>query len=460
MVKIIKLLLSFILLFSFYSQAKDACSEIKPQPTDPGFITSVKEGRATLWSQGGYHWKHCDTSSDLTKTKNSMQRNELINLASSCTNARLDFPTEGTPMMIHTDAKGNPLKWEFTSRRKGEAASINYYCVSYYDDDKKLMHGWVNTESVSAPSMDSKNKIKLNQCGLANSSSNELAKATDTVQRTNEKSTLSIVSAAQKKPEPKEPEGRYKNESELENFMCIHRKDEAYNRAKKTREQIRAIEEKAHQKFKEKYARFKLHSQNAEKAFGIPFQITLCTALIESGFRFIPNEAGPDDGYFQFTAPTVVDMKKRLNKNYKSEWANYTKRNASDFNDINIRTKEDSEMAVAAGSLYLKWLIEKQVASSCSDCHRGPPPDEKTIFLAIAGYNWSPFEMPAIARRSKKDLLTSYPPPPHTRVYMEKMRKCLSPESMLSFDDKPAMDIRCNKCLKEACASAKVKENQ
>lgn len=247
----------------------------------------------------------------------------------------------------------------------------------------------------------------------------------------------------------------FKTGQQLKDYMCMQRSSEVKD-----------------ENFEKTYAKFSELAIKAEKAFNVPQQLILCTALVEGGLYHHPNKKTKDRGFFQFTPPTVIDMKERLEENYQQQWAKYTKRPIKEFTDYNIRKSDDPEIPLGAGSIYLKWLLEEAVPKSgCEDC-KFKPYNEKSIFLAISGYNMGPYRMPTYSDQTPDQLISGKSLPKVTRDYLYKIRNCLSKEKMFSFapltkavnkikNEKAFFQNRCEACLsdrKNECSIYRKKE--
>lgn len=220
----------------------------------------------------------------------------------------------------------------------------------------------------------------------------------------------------------------YKNSAQLEKFACFHSKAEIYPKGF------------SFERFCSHYAgknKFRDSIKKAAEAFELPESLIGCTLLNESGLYFNPDENDAYPGYAQFGRPAVDDLKKKLERSpYKEMWKSYAGKREKDFTDHYIRKTADAEIATGAAALFMKWLLTDQIPrlSACKDCSKNNvQPNRKDVFLATAGYDWSPYGLRKIADKTPDELLELDELPEETRDYFKKIERCLEPNQFENF---------------------------
>ncbi len=234
----------------------------------------------------------------------------------------------------------------------------------------------------------------------------------------------------------------HKTGAEFEEFACIHASSKLYPQEKiNGQPKVNFSKKKfcAHYnpKGKDKQS-FRKSIARAARAFGLPESVIGCTLLIESGLYCNKAEEDEYRCYGQMGRSAIKDLTRYLKPDdspYRKMWEAYTKRPMADFNSENIRIQGDVEMNVGAVALYLKWLLTNRLpVTQCGDCSGDPNnPNQKDLYMAVAGYNWSPYGLRKIAGISAEDLPYSKDVPEETRNYMKHMDRCLDPGNYDKF---------------------------
>lgn len=237
----------------------------------------------------------------------------------------------------------------------------------------------------------------------------------------------------------------HKTGEEFEEFACIHSSRNLYLEAKSKGQPGKPKVNFSKKKFCEHYnpkgkdkPSFRKSIAKAARAFGLSESVIGCTLLIESGLHCNKAEEDEYRCYGQMGRLAIKDLTRYLKPEdspYRKMWDAYTKRPVEDFNSENIRIQGDVEMNVGAVALYLKWLLTNRLpVTQCGDCSGDPNnPNQKDLYMAVAGYNWSPYGLRQIAGISVDDLPYSKDVPEETRNYMKHMDRCLDPGNYDKF---------------------------
>ncbi len=234
---------------------------------------------------------------------------------------------------------------------------------------------------------------------------------------------------------------------DLEKFACIHSSNKLY-KGNFTQEKFCAVYANAGEK------NFRGQIRKASEKFQIPESLIGCTLMVESGLAF-PEKCVEYCGYGQIGRAAVEDLNRQMDlyPDLKNMWQAYApSRPSHHFNNQFIRKIPDVEMQVGAVALYLRWMLTKQIpGSGCRDCSQNPSqPNRKDIYLAVAGYNWSPYGIGRIASFPAEQLKNKVPE--ETRGYFGLMDRCMKAGNYGSyknpFDDAALNRSRGAKCEK------------
>jgi hypothetical protein len=218
----------------------------------------------------------------------------------------------------------------------------------------------------------------------------------------------------------------FKSDAELNRFICLHRGDKKDADAK---EQKRDEDDF----YKTRFPDSVTYSFQAESAFGIPRSFLRCTMLAESSYRRNQISPAGAKGLAQFM-PTTIDFIEKIIRDpklpYGAMWKVYQTLNKAPIpNDRSVRHTDNMAAAMGAMAVYYRFMFDTEVMkniSSCSDCSGDLTKlKRKDIYLMAAGYNAGHGFIADLIRKTPASIRASYPPPPESRDYVQKIERCM-----------------------------------
>lgn len=415
---------------------------LQAQAANTPYYAIVTSPNATVWRDPGFSWKDCsflknEPVDQLEYTFLDMRAQ--TGASKKACDSREAWPESGTQVALITNPDGS-LKFEEHDVVYGnELIKKKFYRVWYRKKDKTAVAGWISEDQLGKPNREQEDisikpdpPVQPKECDCLPTGSKQSNGAPE-IRREVEKIKTAIVdvaaeSAGRKIDHTQKELSPRKTDAEIDRYMCLYRaghNDEA--------------------DFAKHLAKFKKAAKAAEQAFKVPYALTMCLALTESSLKHVT--AGEYKGYGQFGSERVSDLKKALERDpYKQMWSDYkSKTNAPNFTDKNIRETDSPEAAI--GAMALAWRQSYGTLyphGKCMDCTsaRGDPKtadmaniNRKDLYLFVGGYNFTPSQIPAMAKRTTAGLATSYPPPEESRNYMKQMDNCMTQGEELRFRD-------------------------
>lgn len=226
------------------------------------------------------------------------------------------------------------------------------------------------------------------------------------------------------------PLGATKSEAEMDRYMCIYRSGKmSFN------------------DFMTELESFKTAAKKASEAFEMPYSMVMCTMLTESRMFFDPDERkkNPKDRYLgltQFGPELVDDLQDLIEKPpYKEMWEKFKGGNKNlKFSDDAIRKSKNPTVPMAATALALKWIYQDRLHAKdvhCSGCSKDGKFNRKDLAMIVTGYNWGPYTLRKVAKKSAGQMRTSSPPPKETQEYIGSMESCMEKGYERTFRDTP-----------------------
>jgi hypothetical protein len=399
----------------------------------PG-IAYVYTQTASLWKEPGYSWRVCD---QLHK-KDAI--NDFETLMKTSENCNRTYLQGGDEVMVLTEGK----KLKSVDKDiviNGQHQKMKFYYVEVTvknaDGTYHRERGWMSADQMTTPEQDQEAAAEIADVKAATQPEK---KPTCPPQHKNStKEAQKNASEIQNHLANQLALGPIKSDDEINHFACLYR-----------RHQLNDAQ------FDRLIPEFSKAAKKAEKAFQVPYAVTMCTMLIESGLYYDSKENDEYKGLGQFGSAMVEDLEK-LVKDSKShfgqKWNQYT---SSDLNDKTVRSSSNPEVATGAVALMMNWLYEQRLpAANCHDCSRNDQFNRRDLYLMVAGYNYSPYAIDKFANRPLAKIQSSFPPPRETRNYMTQMDRCLEKGQEKKFrvgkDDKKEIMSHEYKDRKKTC---------
>lgn len=351
---------------------------------------------ASLWDKPGYSWKVCG---QLQQPNSFKTLDSLMETNVNCTQGR-KYLHAGDPVEVLLK-NNKPEEMIKNVTANGVTQKVKFYHVSVnlilMDGSELNQKGWISADQISDPKVEAppqKQPVAKPNCPPKKDPLKDASKDARSIE-----DHLANQMAL----------GDVKSNREIDHFACLYRR--------------RTIDDK---QFDDMIPDFRKAAKKAETSFKIPYAVTMCTMLIESGLYYNSSESDEYKGLGQFGSAIVEDLSK-LSTNTKSPyskmWDNYS---SSSLTDRAVRNSDDPEVATGAVAMMLRWLYQDRLpASRCKDCSTDGKLNRRDLFLMVAGYNYSPYALDKIANRSLAAMHSSFPPPQETRDYMTQMDRCL-----------------------------------
>jgi hypothetical protein len=362
---------------------------------------------ASLWKEPGYSWRACDA---IHQKDGAPDFKTLVETAENCNRTYLQGGDEVT--VLSEGKKLKSVEKDIVIKGRKERMKFYYVEATVKDADGKthLQRGWMSADQITEP--------EQNQAAADDLADQKIAARPEThkkppcppVHRKNplheaQKSAADIQThlASQLAIGPT------KSDREINHFMCLYRQ--------------KAVDDS---QFDKLMPRFSAAAKKAEAVFKVPYGVTMCTMLIESGLYYNSHESDEYKGLGQFGSAMVEDLGKLVKDSsfsYKQKWNQYT---SSSLTDRAVRNSNNPEVATGAVALMMNWLYEQRLpASNCHECSHDDRFNRRDLYLMIAGYNYSPYAISKFANRPLAKMHSSAPPPRETRNYMTQMDRCL-----------------------------------
>jgi len=241
----------------------------------------------------------------------------------------------------------------------------------------------------------------------------------------------------------KVPEIEVKSVAELDRFFCLHREEKG-----KTSAEIAAD---AKHFFEKRLPELSKAAADAEATFGIPKELIQCTLLVESGLKPDKYNVGSQAKGYSQVIPDTMDFLLSIESNskyqYHEMWTEYQKTNKKAILDNHhVRNSNNLQASVGATALYYRFMFDNHIANNngCKDCSKDLQAlKRKDIYLLAAGYNGGHAYIEGgkirgqyvigMNTKSPSEIRASFPPPPESRRYVEKIEKCMGKGWETSF---------------------------
>ena|GEM_PF-2674827 len=365
----------------------------------PG-ISYVYTETASLWNEPGYSWKVCDQLSHKDASNDS---SAFFKTVENC-NINRKYMQGGDEVMVLLDKNKKLDSVEKNVTINGQTQKIKFYHVEVTVIDENghpvRKQGWMSADQITEPEQDhTADEVVIPE-----------KKPTCPPRRKNPvKEAQKNIKDIQDHLANQIALGSLKSDQEIDHFVCLYRKSNISDA-----------------QLNQMLPQFQQAAKKAEVAFKIPYGITMCTMLIESGLNFNAKENKEYRGLGQFGSAIVDDLSKLSNNTkspYSKMWDNYTN---EPLTDRGVRTSNNPEVATGAVAMMLRWIYQDRLpASKCKDCSSNEQFNRRDLYLMVAGYNYSPYAIQKIANRSLAQMHQSFPPPRETRNYMTQMDRCL-----------------------------------
>lgn len=404
-------------------------------PAQVGYVYTEK---ASLWDVPGYSWRDCDHLRSVTNAGFPIPDDKKAT-AAACN--RLGYPEAGQKLILKQNPDGKLIYQDKMVNIGGEPVSTRFYQVET-DIDGRRVTGWVAEDQMTMPEIGTTDPdpdpteieppppVQKTECTTCQRRDLPTSNSEISIQM----SGNAIERAATNQVTDM---GQVKSNAEIDRFMCLYR-DRGLS-------DMRA--------FQDKMKKFKQAAESAEKAFQIPYALTMCTLLVESGLRRISaqeaRKADPYMGYGQFGSPVIEDLvKEKRTEPYKTMWENFIKEQPhARFTDNAIRKNDDPVHATAAVALMMRWLYNERIRApycyknrqgnrvcnpACQECSTGfdnsagTALNKRDVFLMVAGYNYTPYGVGRFSNKTMWALQNSFPPPAETRNYMLATERCMA----------------------------------
>lgn len=372
---------------------------------------AIYSEKATVWDRPGFSWLDCRPLDANSKYQSDEDKNKTLERFKSggqeaCA-GRIDFVNKDQKVKILIDKNGQPATFSTDVFNGKESEEELFYKVKF-DKDGKSYEAWIAADQLTKPEMpdfEEEPPQEEKQC--------EDPKGSTNTPSTPEKTTKQIKDLAEK-IEDHTALGPMKNEKELDHFMCLYEENNIGNK-----EYMDSFLKK-----------FKDSSKAAAKAFGIPYNIIMCTMLAESGMQFKSSDRDEYRGHGQFGSALVKDMRTAIKDDpYKPMWDDFHKAMPNvNFTNASIRKSSDPSATAAAIGLAYRWIYEDRISRDlCRDCSQNLKLNRKDLYLMIVGYNYSPYQINGLSSRTPASLRTKGSKPPReSKNYMTMMDRCLS----------------------------------
>lgn len=372
----------------------------------PG-IAYVYTETASLWKEPGYSWRVCD---QLHK-KDAI--NDFATLMKTSENCNRTYLQGGDEVMVMTEGK----KLKSVDKDivvNGQHQKMKFYYVEVTvknpDGSYHRERGWMSADQMTQPEQDQEAVAEIADIKDSKKPEKPAKKPNcPPLHKTAPVEASKSASEIQNRLSDQLDLGPTKSNKEINHFMCLYRR--------------RKIDDA---QFDQLLPKFSKAAQKAEKSFQIPYAITMCTMLIESGLYYDSQENDEYKGFGQFGSAMVEDLSKMVKdskSSYGQKWSRYT---SSDLTDKAVRDSADPEVATGAVALMMSWLYEQRLpAANCHDCTHNDQFNRRDLDLMVAGYNYSPYAIDKFANLPLAKLHSSFPPPRETRNYMTQMDRCL-----------------------------------
>lgn len=402
----------------------------------------VSDKSAYVWSVPGFSWKECRCeNSDACFPTNEDLRLSLERYshggAEAC-QSRGPLLEAGDELEVLTNDKGKPITADKDLIFSGKLVPKKFYKVKVKGKNGKSFIGWISEHQITSPS--DQKEAEKEEPEVADSKPCPPVKSKNT---NSPKELGTFVKKMRDDISSKIELGPTKSDSEVDRFMCLYRNA--------------SINEN---EFSGLLKKFKKAAKDAESAFQVPYSMTMCTLLVESGLKHNPNENDEYTSYGQFGSLLVEDLQKKVaSRPYSAMWNQYKSRNPSaEFTDRAIRKDGSPESATAGVAMALRWIYGERFKDvGCKDCstHKMDDPraapmkdlNRKDLYMMVAGYNFTPYSLSKLKGKTPAALLTSYPPPKETRNYMTQMDRCMEKgqEEQLRVSGKPSKKGKADK---------------
>jgi hypothetical protein len=291
--------------------------------------------------------------------------------------------------------------------------------ITYRNDQGELIEfqGWVEGNLITTPSEKEFPVPELTTTTGRNQTQGKSAMA-------NEATVASAILQIQKKTgdEPL----TIKSDAELNRFVCLHRGDKRGADAKEQKSDEDDF-------YKTRFPDSVTFALQAESAFGIPRAFLRCTMLAESSYKRSQTSPAGAKGYAQ-VMPDTIDFLEKIGKDpklpYGAMWKVYHAMNKKAvLNDRAVRHSDNMASAMGAMALYYRFMFDTEVLknlASCSDCSGDLQKlKRKDIYLMAAGYNAGHGFIADMVRKTPASIRSSFPPPPESRDYVQKIERCM-----------------------------------
>jgi len=246
----------------------------------------------------------------------------------------------------------------------------------------------------------------------------------------------------------KVPEIEVKSKAELDRFVCLHRETKGNTEAE--------IAADTKHFFDKRLPELSKAAAEAEATFGIPKELIQCTLLVESGLKPDKyNEGSQAKGYSQVVPDTMdflMSIEANTKYNYHDMWTDYKKTNKKAILDNDhVRNSNNLQASVGATALYYRFMFDNHIANNngCKDCSKDLKNlKRKDLYLMAAGYNGGHAYIEGgnirgrfvigMNTKSPSEIRASFPPPPESRRYVEKIEKCMGKGWETSFVESSA----------------------
>lgn len=386
----------FILIFSGLQVF--AVGKVKAQSSGTAYVYTET---ASLWSEPGYSWKVCD---QLHQKDTINDFNALVKTSENCNRKYLQGGDE-VQVLVGKNKQLESIEKNVTVAGQTEKIKFYHVEVTVTDKDGKAsrQRGWMSADQITQPEQEltpepppaPKKPRQKPFCP---------PRKKDPVRETQQN-----ASDIQDHLANQTALGQLKSDREIDHFACLYRKKNISD-----------------SQFDKMLPQFQVAAKKAETTFKIPYGITMCTMLIESGLYYSAHEGDEYKGLGQFGSAIVEDLSKLSNNAkspYSKMWDNYT---SAPLTDHAVRSSNNPEVATGAVAMMLRWLYQDRLpASHCKDCSSNQQFNRRDLYLMVAGYNYSPYAIHKIANRTLSQMHQSFPPPRETRNYMTQMDRCL-----------------------------------
>ncbi len=410
-----------LLLILFFSVSAWAQAQVPLE----AFVSTEK---AFIWRKPGYSWSDCrPLEPDAPSSRFKSAEDEQLTMRRFNSGGRevclsrdqkKDLLSSGDPVEIVTDKKGKVITEDHEIIIGGDLMEKKFYFVQAQGRE-----GWMSEDQLTepAPKEFPREDVKKDDpyCPPKSKSANQF------------KGLALQIPELQNAIDEKIALAPPKSDREIDRYMCL------YHDGRIKPEQ-----------FQDTYKKFQKSAKQASSAFGVPYGLIMCTMLVESGLYYNPQERKEYKGLSQFGSAFVTDLNKiKTRAPYEDMWEKFQKvAPGAGLSDREIRSSSDPTSPAAAIALAYQWIYwDRMQQVGCKDCNISPQINRKELYMMVTAYNWGPYSLHKVARRSPMQMRSTPPPPRESRNYMARMENCLERGYDQSFREEGGKKSRSRK---------------